>query len=136
EALLAQVQLVLFMMGMGATLAIADFLTIFRQPRYLVVGAICQFLISPLLALFVNWAFDLPPGIAVGLILVAVMPGGNLSKVFAYLGRGNLALSITLTKFGTVAALITVPLSLRFFAVQYVSDDFEMPVGQVMADVL
>jgi BASS family bile acid:Na+ symporter len=83
EYSLSQVQLVLFMLGMGATLTAADFAAIARRPRFLLVGAACQFLLTPLVAVLVNHAFAVPPGIAVGTILVAAMPGGTLSKVFA-----------------------------------------------------
>jgi BASS family bile acid:Na+ symporter len=135
EYLLAQVQLVLFMMGMGATLAGADFLRISRQPRYLLTGAVCQFLLTPLLAVLVNCWPGLEPGIAVGLVLISAMPGGPLSKVFTYLGRGNLALSITLTFFGTLASVVTVPLLLRLLAAEYAPAEMQMPVGRVVRDV-
>jgi BASS family bile acid:Na+ symporter len=135
EELLAQMQLVLFMLGTGATLSRDDFLRIARQPRYLLVGAAAQYLVTPLLAVLVSRWADLKPGIAVGLILVSAMPGGNLSKVFAYLGRGNLALSITLTVCGTLASVVTVPVLLRVLASAYIPDEFEMPVGTIVRDV-
>lgn len=132
---LAQTQLVLFMAGMGATLTGADFGRVFRQPRSLLVGIAGQFFLTPLLAVLVNRLAGLPPGIAVGLILVAALPGGPLSKVFAYLGRGNLALSITLTILGTLASVATVPFLLGTLAEEFVSEKFAMPVGGVVRDV-
>jgi BASS family bile acid:Na+ symporter len=135
EATLSQVQLVLFMLGMGATLTAADFAAIARRPLFLLVGGACQFLLTPLLAVLVNHAFAVPPGIAVGIILVAALPGGTLSKVFAYLGRGNIALSISLTICGTFAAMATVPLLLRLLAMEYVPPDFEMPVGRIVGEI-
>ena len=76
------------------------------------------------------------PGIAVGLILVAAMPGGALSKFFAYFGRGNMALSISLTGVTTLLTLVTVPLMLQLLATRYISaDDFTMPVADIMFDV-
>ena len=135
EYSLSQVQLVLFMLGMGATLTAADFAAIARRPRFLVVGAACQFLLTPFLAVLANHAFGVPPGIAVGIILVAAMPGGTLSKVFAYLGRGNIALSISLTLCGTFAAMATVPVLLRLLAVEYVPRDFEMPVRDIVIEI-
>jgi BASS family bile acid:Na+ symporter len=132
---LARLQLVLFMLGMGATLRAADFAAVARRPRFLLAGAACQFLLTPFLAVLVNHAFAVPPGVAVGLILVAAMPGGTLSKVFAYLGRGNIALSISLTVCGTFAAMATVPLLLRLLAMEYVPAAFEMPVAKIVGDV-
>jgi BASS family bile acid:Na+ symporter len=135
EYSLSQAQLVLFMLGMGATLTAADFAAVARRPRFLLVGAACQFLLTPLLAVLVDHAFGIPSGIAVGIILVAAMPGGTLSKVFAYLGRGNIALSISLTLCGTFASMVTVPLLLRLLAMEYVPPGFEMPVAEIVRDI-
>lgn len=135
EKLFAQLQLILFMVGTGATLTAADFAATWQRPRFLVVGALLQFLLTPLVAVLVNTWFGLPPGVAVGLILVAAMPGGTLSKGFAYVGRGNLALSVSLTLGGTLASIVTVPLLLRTLAYGYVPDDFAMPVDLIVLDV-
>jgi BASS family bile acid:Na+ symporter len=135
EYLLAQVQLVLFMLGMGANLSGAHFVDVFRRPKFLLVGLCCQFALTPWLAVLVNHWGDLEPGIAVGLILVAAMPGGVMSKVVAYLGHGNLALSITLTVLGTLASIVTVPVLLRILAQGRLPPDFEMPAGAVVRDV-
>jgi BASS family bile acid:Na+ symporter len=136
EHLFAQVQLILFMTGMGATLDMADFLRIGRQPRYLIVGAIGQFLLTPLVALAVSTWLGVPDGIAVGLILLSALPGGNLSKAFTYLGHGNVALSISLTCFGMLACLVTVPLLLRFLAADFIPSTFEMPVGEIVLEMV
>jgi BASS family bile acid:Na+ symporter len=136
EYLLAQIQLVLFMLGMGATLAPRDFVLVASRPRFLVAGATCQFVLTPLLAVVVNRCFDLGPGFAVGLILVSAMPGGQMSKLFTYLARGNVALSISLTACGTLASLVTVPLLLELLAEDYLrGSNFEMPVAAVIRDV-
>src|SRR5262245_21507479 len=136
EYYLSQVQLVLFMLGMGATLTAADFAAIARRPRFFLIGAACQFLLTPLIAVLVNHALGVPPGIAVGLILIAAMPGGTLSKVFAYLGRGNIALSISLSVCGTFASMATVPGLLWLLATEHVPPGFEMPVAEIVRDVV
>lgn len=136
EHLFAQVQLILFMTGMGATLELADFARIGRQPRYLIAGALCQFLLTPLVALGISEWLDVPDGIAVGLILLAALPGGNLSKAFTFLGMGNVALSISLTCFGMLLCLVTVPLLLRFLTADFIPADFDMPVGDIIREML
>lgn len=135
EHLFAQVQLVLFMLGLGARLLADDFIRIGRQPRYLLVGALGQFLVTPLVALLMIRWFAVPEGIAVGLILLSALPGGNLSKAFTYLGLGNAALSITLTCFGLVACLVTVPLWLQLLAAGFIPAGFEMPIGRILAEL-
>jgi BASS family bile acid:Na+ symporter len=135
EYTFAQLQLVLFMLGMGATLSAGDFLEVVRRPRSLLAGAAAQFLLTPLLAVLMNLLFGVGAGIAVGLVLVAAMPGGTLSKLFAYLGKGNLALSVSLTACGTLAAVVTVPLLLRVLLHEFVPAGFHMPAGSIVHDV-
>src|SRR5476651_1881759 len=93
----AQVQLSLFMLGMGATLSVGDFAEVLLRPRSLVVAMAGQIVISPLIALAVCHLFGLTRGIALGLILTAAMPGGATAKAFVFLGRGSGPLAISLT---------------------------------------
>ncbi len=135
EARFAQVQLVCFMLAMGATLAPTDFVAVFRRPRSFVAGVLMQLLVLPWLAVAIDAVGRLDEGIAVGLVLVAAMPGGAMSKLFSYLGRGNAALSISLTAFTTLASLVTVPVLLQLLVARYIDPDFAMPVGAVLADL-
>jgi BASS family bile acid:Na+ symporter len=131
----ARAQLVLFTLGMGMTLSLADFVEMVRRPRSFISGLIGQLFVIPFVAVLINAIGNFEPGIAVGLILVAAMPGGALSKFFAYLGRGNMALSISLTGVTTLLTLVTVPLMLQLLATRYISDDFAMPVEAIVIDV-
>ncbi len=131
----AQVQLCLFMMGMGATLAVGDFAKVLLRPRALGVILAGQILISPLIALAVIHLFGLTGGIAVGLILIAAMPGGATAKAFVVLGRGSGPLAISLTVVSTLAAIVTVPLALQLFARDYAPAEFEMPTARIVRDV-
>lgn len=131
----ARAQLVLFTLGMGFTLAPADFIEIARRPRSFVAGLIGQLFVIPLIAVLIIWIGGFEGGIAVGLILAAAMPGGALAKFFAYFGRGNMALSISLTGATTLLTLLTVPVMLKLLASQYVPAGFEMPVTQIIFDV-
>src|SRR5262245_54689550 len=135
EEWFARGQLICFMLGLGVNLAAADFVRIARQPRSFCFGFVGQVFMIPLAAVAVNHLFGLAAPIALGLILVSAMPGGALSKVFVYVGRGNAALTITLTAVTTVATLVTVPATLRLLAADYVPDDFVMPMGRIIADV-
>lgn len=136
EYYLAQIQLVLFTLGMGATLKSEDFVRIVEKPSSLIVGALGQFLLSPFIAVLVNRLFGVPPGIAVGIILIAVLPGGSISKLFTYVGKGNIALSITLTTFGTLASLVTVPVLLRYLAYEYIPPEFQMPAREIVVSLI
>ena len=72
-----------------------------------------QLVVIPLLAFGVAHLCGLKGGEALGLIIVAGLPGSALSKLFTFLGRGNIALSISLSVLTTLAAIVTVPLLLQ-----------------------
>ena len=132
---LARTQLVLFTLGMGMTLSLADFVEIVRRPRSFFCGLVGQLLLIPFIAVVINRIGNFQPGIAVGMILVAAMPGGALAKFFAYFGRGNMALSVSLTGVTTLLTLVTVPIMLQLLATQHIPADFTMPVADIMIDV-
>jgi BASS family bile acid:Na+ symporter len=52
------------------------------------------------------------PSIALGMILIAACPGGNVSNFLTHLARGNTAMSVTMTAISTVAAVLFTPLNL------------------------
>lgn len=131
----AQVQLTLFMLGMGATLTLHDFARVLLRPRSLTVALIAQTILSPVIAVAVCHAFGLSGGIALGLILTATMPGGATAKAFVVLARGSGPLAISLTIVSTLAAIVTVPLTLQLFAREYTPPDFEMPIALIVRDV-
>lgn len=135
ERTLASLQLIAFMLGMGFNLAVSDFAAVLRRPRSLLIALTGQVLLLPFLAVLINHFGKLESGIAVGLILIAAMPGGTLAKMFTYLGRGNVALSITLSVVTTLLALVTVPITLNFLAAEHLPEDLVMPVGEIMMEV-
>lgn len=133
ELHLARVQLVCFMLAMGSTLAVRDFVAVARRPQSFVCGIVVQLFVLPWLAVAIDLAMRLPQGIAVGLVLIAAMPGGALSKLFSYIGRGNAALSIALTAFTTLASVLTVPVLLQLLVAHYIRAEFAMPAGDILA---
>jgi BASS family bile acid:Na+ symporter len=121
------------MLGMGALLAPRDFAAVLRAPRALALGLAIQLVLVPLAALGLARWLPLPPGIAAGVVLVAAVPGGTLSNLFTFLGRGNLPLSISLTAVTTVGALATTPGLLRLLLPEL--GDFEMPTRRIAAEI-
>lgn len=136
EHLLARIQLVLFMTGMGATLAPADFVRVFRRPAALLLGLTGQLVLAPLLALLIVRVAGLEAGVAAGLVLVAALPGGNLSKVFTYIARGNIALSISLSASATVLCVVTIPLVLHLMTASTLPADVDMPTDAIIVNEL
>lgn len=115
--------LAVIMLGMGMTLNFADFKKIFEIPRTIAIGAVSQFTIMPLLGFSLAMAFQLPPDMAAGLILVSCCPGGTASNVVCYIARANVALSVVMTMTSTFLAVFLTPLLTGLLASHYVDVD-------------
>ena len=107
------------MFGMGMTLSAADFQKVFHQPRNVFAGAAAQYLIMPLLAYALARLLRLPDELAVGLILLGCCPGGTASNVIAFLARGDVALSVSMTTVSTLLAPLLTPALMLLFAGQW-----------------
>ncbi|MCA9666526.1 MAG: bile acid:sodium symporter family protein [Myxococcales bacterium] len=129
------IQLLLAMLGMGATLSFRDFAKVFTQPKGVVSGLGLQWLFVPLLGQAFIYANGMSSGWAVGMVLVTVVPGGAMSNLFTFLGRGNTALSISVTIVTTLGSLLTIPLLLRLLAAPYMPPDFSFPALRIIRDV-
>jgi bile acid:Na+ symporter, BASS family len=130
----AAFQLSAFMIAMGAKLVPAQFLHVLRKPRSFLVALAGHLLVLPWLAVGINHLADLESGLAVGLILVAAMPGGTLAKIFTYFGHGNVPLSITLSGVSTLLTVFTVPLMLRMLT-RGMPEQITLPVPKIITEV-
>lgn len=101
--------LAIVMLGMGLTLTISDFRRIAERPVDVLIGAGLQWILMPLFAYVLVIGLGIPWEIGIGLILVGAAPGGTASNVMTYLGRGDVALSVTITSVTTLAAPIVMP---------------------------
>ena len=97
------------MFGMGLALRGRDFALVLRRPRDVAVGVGAQFLCMPLAAWALAKALRLPDEIALGVVLVGACPGGTASNVIAYLAKGDVALSVTMTACSTLLAPLATP---------------------------
>ena len=105
------IALFVIMIGIGLTLTRADFKREARAPRGMIVGALAQLLIMPALGFAIAALLQLPPVLAVGLVIAAACPGGTTSNLIAFLARANVALSITLTVIASVVTIVTLPIA-------------------------
>ena len=131
----AAIQLVLAMLGMGATLKPKDFTELIVKPKAFSVGLGTQLLLVPLVTFTCIQLFSLEPAVAIGFALIAAIPGGTLSNIFTYFARGNSALSIAITAVTTLACLITTPIILGLLIEQYMPADFQMPAAQIALEI-
>lgn len=106
----------LIMVGMGTKLSIADFADEFRRPKGILIGTTLVFTIMPVAGVLVVKLFNVPPEIAVGIILIGACPGGAASNVMAFLAKGNVALSVAVTTMATLLTPIITPALMKLFA--------------------
>lgn len=106
----------IIMFGMGLTLSLDDFKGIVKAPKSVFIGVLAQYSIMPLLAFGLATLFQLPPEVAVGVILVGCCPGGTASNVMTFLAKGNTALSVTITAVSTILAPVLTPTLTLLFA--------------------
>ncbi len=105
----------LMMLGVALELKLDDFMRIFIAPKAPGIGLGAQFILLPAFTFLLTLLLRLPPSIALGMILVAACPGGNLSNIITYLARGNCAVSVTMTAVSTLAAIIMTPFNISLW---------------------
>ncbi|MDA8962350.1 bile acid:sodium symporter [Congregibacter sp.] len=135
EYWVAVFQLVMAMLGMGATLTPRHFREVLMEPRAVSIGVAIQLLLVPLIAYLCISGLGVVGGVAVGIALIAAIPGGTTSNIFTYFARGNTPLSITITALTTLACLLTTPLILGVLITEYMPEDFVMPRQRVMLEI-
>lgn len=111
--------LALIMFGVALDLRMEDFRRIIRTPKPVLAGIFSQFIALPALTFLIILFLKPIPSIALGMILVAACPGGNISNFMTHLAKGNTALSISLTAFSTSAAIVMTPLNLALWGSLY-----------------
>lgn len=115
------------MFGVALDLKVDNFRYVLKNPRASLLGLGSQLLLLPLLTLGLIWLWQPPPSVALGMILVAACPGGNVSNYAVHLAGANSALSISLTTVTTLCAALITPVSFELFS-QWI------PGGQVIRE--
>lgn len=121
------VALGIIMFGLGLSLTLGDFARVLKQPKAVIVALACQLLLLPAICFGLVLAFQLPPVLAVGMMMLAASPGGTTANLYSHLFRGDIALNISLTAVNSVIAVITLPL-ITNFAIWYF-DPFDDQLG-------
>lgn len=111
--------LAVVMFSIAIDLTVSDFKRLFTAPKPLITGLVSQFLLLPALTFCMILAVEPQPSIALGLMLVAACPGGNVSNFMTHRAKGNVALSVSMTAFATVGAIILTPFNIAFWGSLY-----------------
>jgi BASS family bile acid:Na+ symporter len=117
--LILPVALGIIMLGLGLSLTLEDFRRVAKYPKDVSIALVCQMVLLPVACFGIVILFDLPPELAVGLMLLSASPGGATANLYSHLSNGDVALNITLTAVNSVLTLFSLPLivnlSLAFF---------------------
>lgn len=109
------VLLAFMMFGVALTLRLEDFRRVLRAPIAPAVGLVAQFVLLPAGTCLATYLLDIDPELALGMILVASCPGGTFSNALTWLGRGNVAVSVSMTAVSSLAATVLTPLNFALY---------------------
>lgn len=107
------------MFGVAINLKVSDFLLVFRHPKAAFAGVLSQFLVLPALTYLLIFLIQPKPSFAIGMMMVAACPGGNISNFMSAMAKGNAALSVSLTAVSSSLCIFMTPLNLGLWASIY-----------------
>lgn len=126
---------IMFTLGLGLTPL--DFRRIMHQPRALLVGVICHFVLLPLVCYLLLVAFGIKGAFAVGFMILAGCPTGTTSNLLTHLARGDVALALSFTAVASVLTIFTLPLIVSYSLAHFMdaAQTVQMPAGKMMMQV-
>jgi BASS family bile acid:Na+ symporter len=117
----------IIMLGLGMTLHPADFRRILSQPKAVLIGLGVQMLLLTAICFGLCLLLQLPPELAVGMMLLAAAPGGASANIYSHLAGGDVALNITLTAVNSLLCLLSLPLIVGFSLAYFMAADQAVP---------
>lgn len=117
------------MLGVAINLKVSDFLLVLKHPKAVVAGVLAQFVILPALTYLLIVLLNPTPSFALGMMLVAACPGGNISNFMSATAKGNAALSVSLTAVSSTLCILMTPLNLAMWA------SFYAPTALILQEV-
>ncbi len=120
--LVLNITLGIIMFGVALGIRLRGFKKVFTKPKPIIVGYLSQFLMLPLATFLLTIVLKdyITQGIALGMILVAACPGGNISNFISSLAKGNVELSVSMTALATLSAVVLTPFNFAFWGGLYI----------------
>ncbi len=109
----------IIMFGVALGITIDDFKRLFKNPKILLVGVLSQFILLPAATFLAIIIIKPHPSFALGMMMIAACPGGNVSNFYSKMAGGNAALSVSLTAFATLICIVMTPFNLEFWGSLY-----------------
>lgn len=110
------IAIAIIVFGVSINIKKIHFVELFKNPKPVMIGVFSQFILLPALTFLIILVIKPNIGIALGMILVAACPGGNLSNFFSLMSKGNAALSVSLTAIATLLAVFMTPFNFTFWS--------------------
>ncbi|MDH4396043.1 MAG: bile acid:sodium symporter family protein [Limnobacter sp.] len=108
--------LAFLMFGIALDTKVADFKRVMKMPVAMAVGIAAQFVVLPAVTFGLTLLLQPGPSIALGMILVACCPPGNISNILTHRAKGNVALSVSMTAISNALSIVLMPLNFAFWA--------------------
>ena len=137
--LILPISLAIIMLGMGLSLTLSDFKQVFKHPKAAILGLVNQMIILPIIGFTLATLFNLSPSLSVGIMIIAACPGGATSNLITHIAKGDIALSISLTAFTSIATVFTIPLILAFSLNHFMNQHgtvIELPIIETMIQIM
>lgn len=113
------IALAIVMFGVALAIKVDDFKHLLQKPKILLAGIFSQFILLPVATFLAVIIIKPHPSFALGMMMIAACPGGNVSNFFTKMAKGNAALSVSLTAFATIICLFMTPFNLQFWGGLY-----------------
>ena len=129
--MIVNILLAFIMFGVALGIKTETFKNVFRHPRSIITGILLQWVGLPAVTFLICLALNhwITPMVALGMILVASCPGGNISNFISSLSKANVELSVSLTAISTALAILTTPFNFWFYGNLYM--DLSNIAGEV-----
>lgn len=115
------ITLAFIMFGVALNMRLDGFKQLMKRPRPIIAGFMSQFILLPFVSFLLILWLKPPPSVALGMVLVAACPGGNVSNFISTLAKGNIELSVALTAIATMMAVLMTPFNFAFWGGLYAS---------------
>jgi len=114
------IALAFVMFGVALGIKVDHFKNIVKSPKSFITGFISQTFLLPAFTFLLVILLNPTPTVALGMILVAACPGGNVSNFITSMAKGNVALAVSLTAISTLAAIFFTPFNFAFWGNLYI----------------
>jgi BASS family bile acid:Na+ symporter len=111
-----QLSIAFIMFAVALSIKYEHFTLLLKKPKPVIVGLASQLILLPAITFVLIKLISPPVGIGMGMILIAVCPGGNVSNFYTMVARGNVALSVSLTSIISVVSIVTIPFLFALWA--------------------